>query len=72
MSSTAIKRRTNSNVYKSVDELAETLGVSRASIYAGLKTGEIPAIRWGRRYILPRAAIAEWLRTAGNRPLGTE
>jgi hypothetical protein len=32
-----------------------------------LRRGIIPHIRIGKRFILPRAAIAEWLRTAGNR-----
>ena len=31
-----------------------------------LRRGEIPHIRVGRRFILPKAAIAEWLRTAGG------
>jgi excisionase family DNA binding protein len=53
-------------VYPSVDALAAELGVSRAKVYTALNNGTIPAIRMGKRFILPRAAIQEWLRTAGS------
>ena len=53
-------------IYASVDELAAELGISRATAYTGLREGTIPAVRLGRRFIVPRAAIAEWLRTAGQ------
>jgi excisionase family DNA binding protein len=49
------------------EELGDMLGVSRASIYAGLRSGVIPSIRIGKRYIIARSAIDEWLRTAGQR-----
>jgi excisionase family DNA binding protein len=49
------------------EELGDMLGVSRASVYAGLRSGVIPSIRIGKRYIIARAAIDEWLRTAGHR-----
>jgi len=55
------------SVYPDVDALAADLGISRQSAYAGLRNGDIPSIRLGKRFILPRAAIQEWLRTAGNR-----
>jgi excisionase family DNA binding protein len=51
--------------YNSAEELAEELGVSRATVYAGLREGTIPGIRLGKRFIIPRAAITEWLRSAG-------
>jgi excisionase family DNA binding protein len=54
------------NTYRSATELAEDLGLSERSTRAALRRGEIPHIRIGRRFILPRAAIAEWLRTAGR------
>jgi excisionase family DNA binding protein len=57
----------NRTTYGSVDELAKEIGISRHAAYAGLHSGTIPSIRLGKRFILPRAAIAEWLRTAGNR-----
>ncbi len=52
-------------VFQSVESLATYLGVSRQVAYAGLRTGTIPSIRLGKRYIIPRAAIHDWLRRAG-------
>ena len=57
----------NRTTYRSVDELAKEIGISRQAAYAALHRGVIPSIRIGKRFILPRSAIAEWLRTAGNR-----
>jgi excisionase family DNA binding protein len=54
------------SVYESVDSLARELGISRSVAYKGLRTGKIPSIRLNKRFIIPRSAIAEWLRTAGN------
>jgi excisionase family DNA binding protein len=65
----------SANTYKSVAELAADLGLSERSTRAALRRGEIPHIRVGRRFILPKSAIAEWLRTAGRsleaEPIGT-
>jgi excisionase family DNA binding protein len=60
----ASRKRTT---YTSVDELATEIGISRQAAYAALRRNIIPHIRIGKRFILPRSAIAEWLRTAGNR-----
>jgi len=54
------------STYRSVAELATDIGLSERSTRSALRRGEIPHIRVGRRFILPRAAIAEWLRTAGQ------
>ena len=56
------------STYASVAELADELRLSRGTVYAALRDGRIPALRVGKKYILSRAAIAEWLRTAGGRP----
>ena len=48
-------------------DLSEVLGVSRASVYRGLRSGNIPCIRLGKRFVIARAAIEEWLRTSGRR-----
>src|ERR1700733_11108429 len=53
------------STYRSVAALAADLGLSERSARGALRRGEIPHIRVGRRFILPKAAIAEWLRTAG-------
>lgn len=54
------------NVYRNVDELARELGLGRLTVYGALRDGTIPSIRVGKRYVLPRAAIQEWLRSAGG------
>jgi excisionase family DNA binding protein len=56
----------NESTYRSVAALAADLGLSERSTRSALRCGEIPHIRVGRRFILPKSAIAEWLRTAGR------
>jgi excisionase family DNA binding protein len=45
----------------SVEEVAAILGVGRATAYRCANTGEIPALRLGRRLFVPRAALARML-----------
>jgi excisionase family DNA binding protein len=59
-------KRTSAEVYSNPEELADDLGIGRTNIYYHLRTGRIPHIRLGDRYLIPRAAIQEWLRTAGR------
>ena len=58
----------NQSTYPSVAALAEDIGLSERSTRSALRRGEIPHIRVGRRFILPKTAIAEWLLTAGRSP----
>jgi excisionase family DNA binding protein len=44
-----------------VHEAAELLGVAASSYYAAARRGEVPAIRVGRRLIVPGAALERWL-----------
>ena len=44
-----------------VDRVAEALNISRASAYEGVKTGEIPSIKIGRRIVVPTAAVRRML-----------
>lgn len=46
------------------DELAEYLGLGRITVYRMLKQGLVPCRRAGSRYVIPRAAVEEWLKTA--------
>lgn len=59
-------RGEHGSTYATVTALAADLGLSERSTRAALRRGEIPHIRIGRRFILPKAAIAEWLRTAAR------
>jgi len=40
----------------SVEEAARLLGIGRNLCYERVKTGEIPAIKIGRRLLVPRAS----------------
>jgi excisionase family DNA binding protein len=57
---------TGGSAYPSVAALADDLGMCERSVRDALRRGEIPHIKIGKRYILPRAAIAEWLKGAGT------
>lgn len=50
----------------SPEELQTLLGVGRRKVYDGLNSGAIPSIRLGKRFIIPRASIQDWLRNAGG------
>jgi len=52
----------------SPEDLQVILGISRRKVYDGLNSGEIPSIRLGRRFIIPKSSIARWLEDA-NRPV---
>jgi len=56
----------NESTYRSVAALAADIGLSERSTRTALRRGDIPHIRVGRRFILPRTAIADWLRSAGR------
>ena len=59
-----------------VTEVAELLGISRASAYNDVRSGEIPSVTLGSRIIVPRRAIDElphgeaalWLGSPGKLP----
>jgi excisionase family DNA binding protein len=45
-----------------VEEVAEVLGLGRASTYRAVQLGQIPSFRVGRRLLVPRAALLALLR----------
>jgi excisionase family DNA binding protein len=47
-------------------ESVSITGISEKSTYRMLRTGEIPHIRVGKRFLIPRAALDVWLKTAGG------
>jgi excisionase family DNA binding protein len=63
MEAATVERRTYS-----VEEAGAILGVSRALAYQLAREGRIPAIRLGRRLVVPRARLEEMLaeRTVGD------
>jgi excisionase family DNA binding protein len=44
-----------------VSEGKQLSGLGINQLYAGIKRGEIPSIRVGRRILLPRKAFLAWL-----------
>ncbi|MEQ1954413.1 helix-turn-helix domain-containing protein [Mesorhizobium sp. CN2-181] len=44
-----------------VEEAAELLGIGRNAGYEGVRRGEIPSIRIGKRLLVPRAALDRML-----------
>lgn len=44
-----------------VEETAKVLGVGRNQVYAAIHQGDIPAIRLGRRFLIPIARLEEKL-----------
>jgi excisionase family DNA binding protein len=53
-----------------VTEVAALLGISRSKAYACVRTGELPAIRIGRRVVVPRRAIDALLACGSAGPVG--
>ena len=44
-----------------VEEAGEILGISRALAYEMARTGKLPALRFGKRFVVPRKAIENLL-----------
>ena len=44
-----------------VAETSRVLRVSKASVYEGIRRGEIPSLRLGRRLLVPRAGLVRLL-----------
>lgn len=43
------------------EDVACLLGLSRWKVYEGMRTGEIPSLRVGRRILVPTHALRAWL-----------
>jgi excisionase family DNA binding protein len=44
-----------------VEEAARLLGISRNSAYEAVRRGELPTIRLGRRILIPRSRLEDFL-----------
>ena len=47
-----------------IDEAAELLGISRSHAYNCVKAGSLPALKFGRRIVVPARAIESLLSAA--------
>ena len=50
----------------SVGETRKLLGISRTLVYQAIRTGQIPSIRIGRRILIPRLSLEQWLDGTGK------
>ena len=50
-----------------VEQAANRLGIGRNSAYEGVKTGDIPSIKIGKRILVPVAAFEKMLSEAGRK-----
>lgn len=53
-----------------VDEAAIALGISRNHAYEAVKQGDLPALKIGRRILIPKAAFERLLAEADGAPAG--
>lgn len=44
-----------------VKEVAQQLGLGINQTYAACERGQIPSIRFGRRWVIPQSAFERWL-----------
>ncbi len=49
-----------------VADVCKLLKLSRGAIYSGIRCGQIPAIRVGRRLLIPLAALQKLLEGKGS------
>ena len=47
----------------SIEETCEILGISRATLFRMLKTGDLPSVHLGRLRKIPLSGVQEYMRT---------
>lgn len=50
--------------FLTVAEVAEVMRVSKMTVYRLVHSGEMPAVRFGRSYRVPEAAVEQYLKGA--------
>ena len=55
----------NNKLTLTVEQTADALGIGRSLCYDSVRRGEIPSVRIGKRYLVPKAAIEKMLSGAG-------
>ena len=51
----------------SIDQTCEILGCGRSLIYSEFAAGRLTSLKVGRRRLIPRSAIAQYVRDGGGR-----
>lgn len=62
----------NDRVSLTVDQAAKALRISRGLCYQMVHEGKIPSIRFGKRYLVPQAALERLLTSYERRDSNTE
>lgn len=53
-----------------IPEVAELLGISKSYAYQLVKERRIPVLDLGRRKVIPKVSLDEWLKSVGNTKIG--
>ncbi|NYE95549.1 excisionase family DNA binding protein [Psychromicrobium silvestre] len=51
--------------FLTVAEVADVMRVSKMTVYRMIRSGELPAVQFGRSYRVPENAVNEHLRSVG-------
>jgi excisionase family DNA binding protein len=57
---------TGESLVLTIQEAAKILRIGRSAAYEAVRTGELPVIQFGRRKLVPRAALEKLLMNAGK------
>jgi excisionase family DNA binding protein len=64
-----IKKVSGERATLSPRESVRITGIGITHTYNLLRRGEMPAIKVGKRFFIPRSALLKWLQSAGSNPL---
>ena len=54
-----------------VKDVAQQLGIGINQAYSACERGQIPTIRFGRRWLIPKPAFHQWLQASGTEDQGS-
>jgi excisionase family DNA binding protein len=60
------KQASKERMVFNVDETGEVLNLSPGTVRKGIREGWIPAVRFGRKWMIPRCALEGMLAAAGK------
>ena len=60
----------NAKLTVSVDEAAQLLGINRVTVYRLARQKDFPAVFVGRRILIPKRGLEEWLEQESRRGVG--
>ena len=64
--STSQQPKPSTKMTLSVNEAAELIGISRPKVYDLLRDGTLPSIHVGKKIVIPRQAVIDWLSEGEN------